>query len=125
MLSREYEIPVPPSTNALYRVFQGRSIKSAGYRKWADAVATSLKSQGAGPLCPPCELVLTIHGGTGWRVNRDLDNALKATQDAMVEAGILPGDDCQRLRLTCAKYVPAKHKKSEAVALVSVREVEA
>ena len=87
-------VPVPPSTNHLFATVRGRRVKTKDYRDWIKRVVPTFM----GLIKPvlPCEVHLTIDGDVN--AQRDGDNFVKPIHDALVEAGVIPGDslDCVR-----------------------------
>lgn len=92
-------VPMPPSRHAYMNLFQpprGRArliISSAG-RAYKDAVAKCWRDANKGwtpdPLTGPVRLLVVLRMAT--RRSSDLDNRMKALQDAIVEAGIIADD---------------------------------
>lgn len=83
-------LPAPPSANALFLVRDGRRVKSKAYRDWLDhavPLLAFLKPPGA----YPCRYRLHLAGK--WNAQRDGENTLKPTLDAIVAAGVIR-DDC-------------------------------
>ena len=119
------ELPVPPSTNALYRntskaertrglalgwrPLRGR-IKTDRYRTW-------LRSAGNEILATPQErrrpvkgkFVLYVAAGRPDERTRDLDNLLKATCDLLAAHGLIE-NDCLAESITVA-WAPAVKKR--------------
>lgn len=86
-----FTIPFPPSTNRLWRHWNGRTLLSAQGRAYRAAVGQAALTQrparfGGVPIA------LTIHAWLPDKRRRDLDNLLKAAQDAMAHAGIYDDD---------------------------------
>jgi crossover junction endodeoxyribonuclease RusA len=101
-------LPYPPSANRLWRNFNGRSIKSAEYRKWSDAASIAIlqakigKSFG-GPYH------LEIQAVRPDRRARDIDNIIKPVGDAIAAAGLVRNDsDAQSIKASWAKGEPIK-----------------
>lgn len=99
----EFELPDPPSLNSYYRHVGSKvliSERGRAYRSEGERAVRAPRSRGSpGPEA--------LEGGLGLRVfmnppdnrRRDLDNALKATLDALTHAGLWC-DDSQVDRLT-------------------------
>src|SRR5690349_9181669 len=68
-------LPYPPSANALWRVFRGRSIKSRAYREWLADAAEDIERQAPQIIEGAYDLV--IHATRPDRRARDIDNLLK------------------------------------------------
>ena len=91
------ELPYPPSANTLKAIVRGRMVKTAKARQYAEGCALLAKSQlgpGFAPLTGP--VALTVYVRRPAR-RGDLDNSLKAIQDAL--KGILWVDDSQVVEL--------------------------
>lgn len=81
-------VPVPPSTNNLFVTIGRRRFKSPAYRAWL-AVAVPLLARLRRPEVFPVRVLVTA-----FAINeaRDVDNLAKPVSDALVTAGVLPGD---------------------------------
>jgi len=88
------EIPIPPTANKIWRVYQGRQILSADYRSWKEHAALALKL-GMKAVKGKVELTIIIQGGAGFMRSRDLDNCAKPVIDAIRHAGMIEGDTVQ------------------------------
>ena len=127
------EIPLPPSTNGLYRSsFMPRLTPdefltlaaefSAGRKSWS-AVLDRLRQRRfksrayrdwsaevawrlkrLPKIAGQVKLEVQIYGGRGWRENADVSNRIKAIEDAVVSAGKLPTDDCRTVIRASATY---------------------
>jgi crossover junction endodeoxyribonuclease RusA len=114
------DLPIPPSANNLFVNARGRGrVKSREYTAWLAEAALALR--GAEPVASPCSLEITIRGGKGFRRCRDLDNTVKAIQDALVSAGVLAGDDVRHVQKLRATYIEGK---SQASCTVEVQAIE-
>lgn len=98
----EFDLPWPPSVNRYYRHVGCRVLISREGRKYRMMVVGRL----AGRL-PKFEggVALTAHCHPPDRRRRDLDNILKALQDALVHAGAM-ADDSQIRSLTLQMHQP-------------------
>ena len=56
----------------------------------------------------PARILIVIRGGTGWSNRRDLDNTIKATVDAIVQARLLPDDTTRYVHGVRCEYLPAQ-----------------
>ncbi len=111
------EIPVPPSTNHLFATVRGnRRVKSKAYREWLAAVFPVLMELRK-PKALPAEVCATVYG----KVNkgRDLDNLMKPIGDAIVTAGVLPGDSIKYVTRWSIGYGGAA--QMEPCVLIEVR----
>ena len=84
------EIPIPPSTNQIWRSYRGRVVKSAKYKKWLSDTAWLMKRLGS--VQHPVAVKVGIVSGKGWRKGRDLDNILKPVLDALVASSVIEDD---------------------------------
>lgn len=95
----EVRLPLPPSTNKLYRAVPGRGvIKSAAYRKWIDDAGYALLEQKPKPVAGDFDLWLYVE----WpdKRKRDLDNSIKATLDLLVSHQLVEDDSkCQAMHI--------------------------
>lgn len=86
-----FTIPLPPSTNNLFfnRPRKGRT-KTTEYKAWLDEAAWTIRAQRAPEVFGDVRLDLIIE-----RPNKasDLDNRVKAAQDAIQKAGVLKNDN--------------------------------
>jgi Holliday junction resolvase RusA-like endonuclease len=85
-------LPLPPSTNRMWRIMRGRAVKSADYRAWKDGAALSIARQiaGDGPLMHFTVAILMPP------TRRDPDNSVKPFLDALQAGGAIQDD--KRLR---------------------------
>lgn len=100
-----YKLPPPLSLNQVYRVVNGRKIKSKKYREWQEEAARMLMLQRPEPFDCSSPIYISygipmVHWRTGRRVgtNTDIDNRVKCLADAIVEAGIIPDDSMKYVR---------------------------
>ena len=85
-----FHLPVPPSTNALFRNVKGRGrVKTAEYYDYTTLAITSIKMQRVKPV--PGRVVLIV-GVERARMTADISNRLKALEDVIVRAGIIEDD---------------------------------
>lgn len=84
-------LPMPPTTNNLFRGNGRRRVKSQGYESWIDAAGWELLRQRPprikGPVAVTIE-VSDIESSSTW----DLCNREKATMDLLVTHGVIQGD---------------------------------
>lgn len=80
----------PPSTNQLWRSFNGRNILSKEARQWFVKAGNELLEQGVKPVFGPVEVSIELCSP----FNRpfDLDNRTKAVLDILVKSGVIEGD---------------------------------
>ncbi len=92
------KIPFPPSTNNLYLNMRGRGrVQTPAYRAWIIEAGAELKRQ----VKPPCfadddRVVIKIDLDDTRR--GDADNRNKAILDALVSAGVIPGDSKKHVK---------------------------
>ena len=102
----EISIPIPPSTNKLYRnVSRKGRVKTTQYKSWLSEALWLLKS-GLPTLTPPVKLGVTIYGGKGFSVDSDISNRMKAAEDALVAAGRLENDNVKFVIECRQRYFP-------------------
>lgn len=116
----EFIVTIPPSVNKIWRKSRnGGMHRSQNYARWI--AETRLVLNQLQPLEDGAyAVVIAIHGGIGWRSNRDIDNVPKGILDAMVLAGILPDDNCEIIRRIIIEYKPADDRKSKAFCSVTL-----
>lgn len=97
MTTVSYILPMPPSTNHLWRhiVVKGkpRTIISREYKQWLNDAGFALKLQGEVTPDPPVKVIVTIEGGDGFHRGRDLDNCFKGPLDLLRTHGVLASDN--------------------------------
>ena len=114
MIVIELDLPMPPSTNALWRSNRGRVHRSAQYEKWlknADALALSQLGWRGKKILGRFTLTLFLNERM-MRTNRDWDNTLKAPLDFAKRLGLIVDDSIQYSRggtviLASAEEAPA------------------
>lgn len=104
-MSAPITLPYPPSTNRIWRSVRGRVVQSAEAREWKATAGWSARAAGwtLAVADVAVEIVLhprlTLRGRPSAR-RVDLDNAIKATMDAL--NGIAYEDDRQVVRITAS-----------------------
>lgn len=114
------EVPVPPSVNNLFVTRGARRFKSPEYRAWllaAVPVLANLRKPGR----LPAEIRVTVFGPIN--AARDLDNLLKPIGDALVAAGVIPGDSVKHVGRWTVERKPDSVAPA-AVAVVAVAAME-
>lgn len=86
----EFELPWPPSVNHYWRHFRGHVVTSKEGQRFRSAVKWIVLANGCTPL--PGRLAVRVHAYPPDRRQRDLDNLLKATQDALCHGGAFLSD---------------------------------
>ena len=117
------ELPIPPTTNHLFITVRGRRIVSPDYTVWRTEAGKKLQGQSPAHIVGPVHLKLTIHGGKGFPVNRDLDNCFKAVLDLLVTHNVVEADDIRIVRSVYAEYLAPINRKAEARCTVSLKSV--
>lgn len=103
-------LPYPPSTNRLWRNGSGRTYQTAEAKAFKGLAAIQAKRAGLEMRTGPVELIVILHPkkpkrDTGRPVRcMDLDNALKAAQDAL--QGIAYVNDSQIVSIRAIKGDP-------------------
>ena len=83
-------IPVPPSTNALYRNVAGKGrVRTERYVTWANAAGWLIQAQR--PDRVPGRICLDI-SVQRQRANSDISNRIKAVEDLLVALGVIDDD---------------------------------
>jgi len=115
------EVPIPPSTNQLFRASgrRGKFYKARCYMAWLAEVAILIPRGKA--LEGLAEILIEIHGGEGWTHRRDLDNTNKAVIDMLVNKGYLHDDNTKYVRRITTSYHPPTQAKVRAICVVIVR----
>lgn len=97
-----YTIPVPPPLSALFNNAKGPGrVKSRRYRAWIKAAMAELMAQRARPFPGMCDLIVKIP----MSARGDASNRLKAPEDLIVRAGIIPDDNKKYVRRVSAQWV--------------------
>ena len=99
-----YRLPIPPSANKLWRVYQGRAIKSADYRAWLVDASVEILKQGRKRVPSPFVVRIVIVGGKDWNVRRDIDNAIKPLVDLLCHALVIEKDSSRHMIGVAANF---------------------
>jgi len=106
-------LTIPPSVNHLYRRRGNKTFRTRAYQDWITINAIQI-----GRVKPwrhyPCRIRLTIYGGKGWTVSRDLDNSLKAVLDLLQHLQILAEDNTKHVHGVEVVYQPPLGAKQDA-----------
>lgn len=81
------DLPLPPSTNRLYRRAGSRIIKSAEYRAWIHEAGLFLVRQHPKPIKGRVSIGVTVG-----QTRKDLDNNAKGLLDLLVLHGVIEDD---------------------------------
>ncbi|MGI9345542.1 MAG: RusA family crossover junction endodeoxyribonuclease [Gammaproteobacteria bacterium] len=114
-----FTIPLPASTNALYRNVPGKGrVKTGVYKSWVqEAFYTANESLGVEPfLAFFGEVEVELLAARPDKRRRDIDNLLKATLDLCKTLGVIEDDSF--VRKVSAEWVDGGHFKG---AIVTVR----
>jgi Holliday junction resolvase RusA-like endonuclease len=85
------DLPLPPSTNSLWRSNRGRVHRSSGYEAWRKSAGCELKLQRPPRVDGPVEVSIAL--GRPDNRKRDLDNAAgKAVLDLLVTHQVITDD---------------------------------
>lgn len=85
-----FALPYPPSVNAYWRNVRGRVLVSAAGRAYRKRVRGVVAGTELGDMAGRLGVRITAHPPD--RRRRDLDNTLKATLDALQDAGLYEDD---------------------------------
>ncbi len=86
-------LPIPPSTNNLFRGgARGGRYKTQAYKAWLTAAGWEVKLQRPPTLHPPLRTCLRVLVEAPFGPNRDLDNGLKAILDLLTTMGVYVDD---------------------------------
>ena len=89
----DVRLPLPPSTNAIWRKAKHGMIKSAVYRAWIDAAGWQLKAQRPASIFGPSAITLLLPS----EMRGDADNRIKAASDLLVTHRLI--DDAKARRI--------------------------
>lgn len=131
------KLPIPPSTNQLWRIVQGAVRgRNGGGRKLYSRIARTRKFEvwlaEAALLCRvglptakryPVEIEVTIVGGKDFDARRrDLDNCLKAVQDAVKHSGRIEDDTCRHIAAVRMTFEPGQGAAAECWVAINTLE---
>lgn len=110
----------PPSTNQLWRSFNGRNILSAAARDWFKSAGTELLAQKARPVHG--EIAVEISLCSPYKKPFDPDNRVKAVLDLLVKNALIDSDSdktikCLTVRCGCEpgaeiRVLPFSHESA-------------
>lgn len=118
-MSATCTLPIPPSANHIWKMSRGKQYRSEEYVNWIEA-AQWLLHRDLKKVDGIVRVTITIYGGKGFPVNRDLDNCIKPAVDALRKSGVIRDDNVQHVREVVARYIHPLSKKTEANMTVSV-----
>lgn len=66
------------------------------YTNWINeaSLMAQMTTVGSKRIKPPFLVDMVITGGSGWRKDRDLDNAIKPVLDLLISLGFIEDDNC-------------------------------
>lgn len=102
-MTREFELPWPPSVNHYYRHVGTKVLISREGRKYREMIVARFRSENLDPFRCPVELSIELYPPD--RRRRDADNSLKCLLDAFTHGGLYE-DDSQIYRLVVTKREP-------------------
>lgn len=108
-----FNLSVPPSVNAVWLRGKKGSYIAPKYAAWI-AVNSLAIGKTFDPFTKGVCITIRVHGGKGWRTNRDIDNILKPVLDILVRKQVILDDNCQVVKKVCAVYLDPLNKKTEA-----------
>jgi len=90
-----FDLDLGPSVNAMYANAPGRGrIKSKAYKSWVRGQLKALLAQRARPVQAPVSIELFLPD----TMRGDASNRIKAVEDLLVKAGIIPNDSKKFVR---------------------------
>ena len=113
-----FQLTVPPSANAIWKHGRHGSWLAPSYVVW---IGENMSR--AGPIIPvtgPVHVSSEVHGGKGWRINRDIDNTLKVQLDFLQRIKVIASDDCRTVKSVSVRYHEPETKKSAAYVILTV-----
>ena len=127
--SNTVELPVPPSTNAIWRVARTRSGNASvtlarRYREWLDEAIILLRIGMAKVKAYPVAVRIVVCRGEGWDERRDLDNVLKPVIDAIRKAGRIVDDNGRYVTECSIRFGPLARAASILVSVEPAEETE-
>lgn len=102
-MTREFELPWPPSVNHYYRHVGAKVLISRDGRKYREMIVSRFRSKNIEPFRCPVELSIELYPPDNRR--RDVDNSLKCLLDSFTCGGLYE-DDSQIRKITITKYEP-------------------
>ena len=102
-MTREFELPWPPSVNHYYRHVGPRVLISRDGRKYREQIVARFHTDRVAKYTGPVELDIELYPPDNRR--RDVDNSLKCLLDTFTHAGLYE-DDSQIQRLTIIRREP-------------------
>lgn len=114
MRSATFYLEVSPTTNNLF-VNRGKVRKKSNeYNSWTNNALKELLVQRAKPVPPPVALTIELPES----LRGDLSNRIKAAEDLLVRAGIIPDDSKRYVRSVTASFYEGKRMRITVQSLV-------
>lgn len=115
----DLHVPAPVSANNRLYPENRRLVLTPAYRKWLNQAVSEIKAQYGNAAPIDCEVLIIATITPPDRRVRDIDNELKATNDALVNAGVLADDSL--IKCQCAyKEKPSKAKAGVKVSIYNL-----
>ena len=97
------KLPMPPSTNSLFRNVAGVGrVQTKTYKRWRKEAGWALKEQKVIPVSAAYFLDITVER----KGRRDISNCIKAIEDLLVRHQVTPDDEmCQGVNIRWSKTV--------------------
>jgi crossover junction endodeoxyribonuclease RusA len=92
-----YNLPVPPSVNALWRISGRRMYRSKKYMEWIAACNEHIYAEDVPGIDYPFNIEIIV--GRPSKRRMDIDNRSKAVMDVLQHYGVI-ADDCLANRIT-------------------------
>jgi len=92
-----YNLPTPPSVNALWRISGRRMYRSKKYTAWIGEVALALELEQRPEIDYPFNIEILV--GRPSKRRMDIDNRAKAVMDVLQHCNVIT-DDCLAQRIT-------------------------
>lgn len=97
-----YQLPLPPSTNRIWRKSRNRVHRSAEYVSWVRGADSNLMAQGLRQHAGPANIRIVISN----TARGDIDNRCKAVLDFLVHHGIIEDDSKRIVRKILMEWGP-------------------
>lgn len=108
MMSGTYYLDVCPTANNLFINVRGKGrIKSGKYNIWTANSLKELLVQKAKPVPTPVAITIELPES----LRGDLSNRIKAAEDLLVRAGIIPDDSKRHVRSVSASFYDGKRMR--------------
>lgn len=115
MKSASYYLEVCPTANHLFVNVRGKGrVKSGEYNIWTANSLKELLVQKAKPIPTPVALTIELPES----LRGDLSNRIKAAEDLLVRAGIIPDDSKRHVRSVTANFYDGKKMRVTVQSLV-------